>query len=163
MMAGHPAAAEPELKKGCDALRAMGERGDLSSWLSVLAKAEYTLGHLDEAHQLTEEAEALAVTDDLDPQARWRATRAMVLAQRGQFTAARQLIGEAEALIAPTSWAELQAAVLVAKAEVSKLAGAPAEAAASLRTALRIYQDRRIVPLADRTRAALASLSTEPG
>jgi tetratricopeptide (TPR) repeat protein len=82
----------------------------------------------------------------------------MVLAQRGQFTAARQLADEAEALIAPTSWAELQAAVLVAKAEVSKLAGAPAEAAASLRKALRIYQDRRVVPLAERTRAALGSL-----
>ena len=165
MMAGDPAAAEPELKKGCDALRAMGERGDLSSWLSVLAKAEYALGRVGEAHQLTEEAEALAVAGDLDAQVRWRATRAMVLAQRGQFTAARQLAGQAEALIAPTSWteAELQAAVLVAKAEVSKLAGAPAEAASSLRKALRIYEDRRVVPLADRTRAALASLSAEPG
>jgi predicted ATPase/DNA-binding SARP family transcriptional activator len=163
LMAGDPTAAEPELKKGCDALRATGERGDLSSWLSVLAKAEYTLGRLDEAHQLTEEAEALAVTGDLDTQVRWRATRAMILAQRGQFTAARQLAGEAEALITPTSWAELQAAVLVAKAEVAKLAGAPAEAAASLRKALRIYEDRRVVPLADRTRAALASLSSEPG
>jgi hypothetical protein len=163
MLAGDPAAAEAKLKEGCDALRAMGEREYLSSVLSVLAKAEYALGRLGEAYQLTEEAEALAVADDLDAQVRWRATRAMVLAQRGQFTAARQLVGQAEALIAPTSWAEaeLQAAVLVAKAEVAKLAGAPAEAAASLRTALRIYEDRRVVPLADRTRAALASLPTD--
>ena len=106
MIAGDPAAAEAELKKGCDALRAMGERGYLSSLLPALAEAEYALGRLGEAHRLTEEAEALAAADDLDAQARWRATRAKVLAQRGQFTAARQLAGEAEALIAPTTWAD---------------------------------------------------------
>jgi predicted ATPase/transcriptional regulator with XRE-family HTH domain len=165
MMAGDLAAAEPELKKGCEELRAMGERAYLSSWLSLLAKAEYGLGRFGEAYQLTEEAEALAVAGDLDAHVRWRAARAMVLAQRGQFASARQFAGQAEALIAPTASteAELQAAVLVAKAEVAKLAGAPAEAAASLRKALRIYEDRRVVPLADRTRATLASLSSEPG
>jgi predicted ATPase len=162
MIAGNPAAAVPELKKGCDALRAMGERGFLSSMLPALAEADYAQGRLGEAHQLTAEAEALATAEDLDAQARWRATRAKVLAQRGQITAARQLVGEAEALIAPTSWTELRAAVLVAKAEVSKLAGAPAEAAASLRKALRIYDERCALALADRTRAALASLPTEP-
>jgi predicted ATPase len=160
MIAGDPAAAEPKLKKGCDALRAMGERGYLSSCLAYLAEAAYALGRLGEAHQLTEEAEALATADDHDAQARWRATRAKVLAQRGQFTAARQLTGQAETL-APASWPELQAAVLVAKAEVSKLAGAPEEAANSLLKALRIYQERRAPALADRTRTALASLSAD--
>jgi tetratricopeptide (TPR) repeat protein len=161
MIAGDPAAAEAKLKEGCDALRAMGERGFLSSLLAYLAEAEYVLGRVGEAHRLTEEAEALAVADDLDAQVRWRATRAKVLAQRGQFTAARQLAGQAEALVAPTTGAELQAAVLVARAEVAKLAGAPAEAALSLRKALRIYQDRRAVALADQARAALASLPAE--
>ena len=79
---------------------------------------------------------------------------------RPRFRAARQLTGQAETL-APASWPELQAAVLVAKAEVSKLAGAPEEAAGSLRKALRIYQERRAPALADRTRAALASLFAE--
>jgi tetratricopeptide (TPR) repeat protein len=162
MIAGDPAAAEAELKNGCDTLRAMGERGFLSSFLPELAEAKYALGRVGEALRLTEEAETLAGADDLDAQVRWRAARARVLAQRGQFTAARQLAGQAEALIAPTTWAHLQAKVQVAKAEVAKLAGAPAEAAASLRQALRIFEDRRAVPLADRTRAALASLPTEP-
>ena len=135
----------------------MGERGYLSSNLAALAEAAYALGRLGEAHQLTEEAEALAAADDHDAQARWRATRAKLLAQRGQFPAASQLTGQAETL-APASWSELQAAILVAKAEVSKLAGAPEEAASSLRKALRIYQERRAPALADRTRTALASL-----
>ena len=105
-------------------------------------------GGFGEAQRLTEEAEALAAAGDLDAQARWRATRAKVLARRGQFAAARQLAGEAEALVAPTLWAAAPGRALVAQAEVAKLAGAPAEAAASLRTALRIYQDRRAVALA---------------
>jgi non-specific serine/threonine protein kinase len=164
MTAGDLAAAKTELKKGCDALRATGQRGYLCSLLPRLAEVEYALGRAGEAQRLTEESEALAEADDIDAQVRWRAARAKVLAQRGQFTAARQLAGEAEALIAPTSRVDLwlQTEILVAKAEISKLAGAPAEAAASLREALRIYEDRRIVPLADQTRAALASLPAEP-
>ena len=161
MIAGDPAAAEAELEEGCDALRALGERGFLSSLLPALAEAKYALGRFGEAYRLTEKAEALAAADDLDAQARWRATRAKVLAQRGQFTTARQLAGKAEALIAPITCAELEAEILVAKAEVSKLAGAPAEAATSLRTALRIYEGRRAVALADQTRAALASLPAQ--
>jgi tetratricopeptide (TPR) repeat protein len=162
MIAGDLAAAQAELKKGCDALRATGGRGYLCSWLTRLAEVEYALGRAGEAYRLTEESEALAGADDLDAQVRWRAARAKVLAQRGQFTAARQFAGQAKALVAPTTWADVQAEILVAKAEVAKLAGAPAEAAASLREALRIYEDRRAVALADQTRAALASLPTEP-
>jgi predicted ATPase/transcriptional regulator with XRE-family HTH domain len=162
MIAGDAAAAEAELKKGCDALRATGQRGVLSSALPALAEAKYALGRFGEAQRLTEEAETLAPADDLDAQARWRAVRAKVLAQRGQFTAARQLADEAEALIAPTTWADLQAEIQVAKAEVAKLAGVPAEAAASLREALHIYEERHAVALADQTRTTLASLPTTP-
>lgn len=43
-----------------------------------------------------------------------------------------------------------------------KLAGAPEESAGNLRKALRIYDERRASALADRTRAALASLSADP-
>ena len=51
----------------------------------------------------------------------------------------------------------------MAKAEVSKLAGAPAEAAASLHKALRLYKERRAVALADRIRTMLASMPAGPG
>jgi tetratricopeptide (TPR) repeat protein len=163
LIAGNPAAAERIFTQACQALRAMGERGYLSTELAMLAEALYAQGRLAEAQQLTEEAAAAAAPDDIDAQARWRAARAKLLARQGQFAAARQLASEAVALAAATSYAALQAHVLLASAEVSRLAGAPGEAEASLRQALRIYEDRRAVPLAGRTRAALASLAARSG
>jgi tetratricopeptide (TPR) repeat protein len=139
-----------------------GERGLLATIAGVLAEAVYLQGRLDEAQQLTEEAQALAAADDIDAQARWRATRAKLLARRGQFPAARRLAAEAVALAAPTSWAVLHAQALMAQAEVNRLAGARDQAEASLREALQIYEDRHAVPLAEQTRATLASLTDQP-
>ena len=50
----------------------------------------------------------------------------------------------------------------MARAEVEWLAGAPGRAAASLRAALAIYENRHVVPLAELARAALAGLAAEP-
>jgi hypothetical protein len=88
--------------------------------------------------------------------------RAKVLARSGQFPAARTLLDEAAALVSSTCWAALQAEILMSRAEVDRLAGAPAQAKASLRAALRIYQDRHASPLADQAAAALASLTGHP-
>ena len=98
----------------------------------------------------------------IDAQARWRATRAKLLARSGQFPAAQTLLDEAAALVSPTSWAVLQAEILMARAEVNRLAGEPEHAQASLRAALRIYQDRHATTLADQAAAALANLTGHP-
>ena len=161
MIAGDPAAAEPELRKGCEEVRTTGAHGFLCYALSDLAEVVYALGRLDEAQRLTQEAEVLSSADDVAAEVRWRAVRAKVLARRGQFAAARQLAGEAQALAAPILGVTHQAEALIAKAEVARLAGASEEAAGSLRQALRIYEDRRASALADRTRAALASLTPD--
>jgi predicted ATPase/DNA-binding SARP family transcriptional activator len=163
LIAGDPAAAERQTRDGYDTLRAMGERGYRSTVTGMLAETVYAQGRLGEAEQLAAEARALAAPDDIDVQARWRATQAKIHARRGEFDAAGRLVEEAEALISPTSWAVHQAEVLTDKAEVSQLAGALAEAAASLHKALRIYEDKRAVALAERTRAALASLTARSG
>ena len=162
LLAGDPAAAERYLREGYEACHAMGEQGYLSSLAGLLAEALYAQGRLDQAQQMTEEAQATATPGDIDAQARWRATRAKLLARRGQFPAARTLLDEAAALVSPTSWAALQAEILMAQAEMDRLAGAPRRAEASLRAALRLYQDRHATPLADRAAAALASLTGRP-
>ena len=162
MIAGNPAAAERVLTEGRQALPEMGA-GYLSGIVAWLAEAVYAQGRLSEAQQLTEQTQTVAGASDFDVQARWRATRAKLLARQGQFAAARQLAGEAVARVAATSDASLLAAMLVDSAEVSRLGGEREEAEASLRKALRIYQDRGAVPLADQTHAALASLAARPG
>jgi tetratricopeptide (TPR) repeat protein len=162
-IAGDTAAAERHLRESYEAYRAMGERGYLSTVAGRLAEVLCAQGRLDEAHQLTEQAQAAAAPDDIDAQARWRAVRAMLLARAGQFPAARTLLDEADTLVSPTSWAALQAGIFMARAEVDRLAAAPGQAEASLRSALSIYTDKHAIPLADQAAAALASLTGHPG
>jgi tetratricopeptide (TPR) repeat protein len=162
LLAGDLAAAERYWREGYEICRTMGEQGYLSSIAGLLAEALYAQGRLDEAQQMTEEAQAAATPCDIDAQAHWRAARAKLLARGGQFPAAQALVDEAAALVSPTSWAALQAEILMAKAEVDQLAGALDQAAASLRAALRIGQDRHAVSLIDRAKAALASRTAQP-
>jgi hypothetical protein len=54
-----------------------------------------------------------------------------------------------------------RAEFLVAEAEVSRLAGRPGEAEASLRRALQFYDGRQMVLLAEQARALLASLAAQ--
>jgi len=157
LMAGDPAAAEQTLREGYEVLLAMGERGHRVGIVTLLAEAAYAQGRFDQALRLTEEGEALAFADDFVEQGRWRATRAKVLARRGQFRAAARLAEEAVALVPATCDAPERAEFLEAQAEVARLAGAPGQAEDSLRRALQFYQNRRMVALARRTRALLAS------
>jgi hypothetical protein len=53
--------------------------------------------------------------------------------------------------------------VIEARAEVERLAGALDRSAADLRAAIQIYEDRRATTLAERAKAALASLTAPPG
>jgi predicted ATPase len=161
LIAGDPAAAEQILREGYEALRLMGERGDRATIVTLLAEAVYAQGRFDQALRLTEEAEAFAGAGDFDAQARWRATRAKLLARRGQFDAAARLAEAAVALVPATCDAPERAEFLVAQAEVARLAGAPDQAKARLRRALQFYGDRRVVALAERTRALLATLATQ--
>jgi tetratricopeptide (TPR) repeat protein len=134
----------------------------LSSLAGRLAEVLYAQGRLEETQLMTEQAQLTASPSDIDAQARWRAARAKVLARSGQFPAAQTLLDEAAALASPTSWAVLQAEMLMARAEVNRLAGEPEQAKASLRAALRIYQDRHAISLAERAEGDLASLTGHP-
>jgi tetratricopeptide (TPR) repeat protein len=112
---------------------------------------------------MTEESQALAERSGLHVRIRWRSVRARLLARRGQFAEAKDLVEKAEALASPTSWNVEKAGVLMAKAEVYWLAGQPDRAEASLRAAWRIYEDLHVVPLAVLSGAALAGLADNPG
>jgi predicted ATPase/DNA-binding SARP family transcriptional activator len=161
LIAGDPVAAERNLREGYEALRAMGERGDRANIVTLLAEALYAQGRFGEALQLTEEGETLAVADDPDAQGRWRATRAKLLARRGQYRAAARLADEAVTLVPATYHGPERAEFLVAQAEVSRLTGALDQAEASLHQALQFCENRRMVPLAEQVRALLAGLAAQ--
>jgi len=152
-----PVAAERYLREAHEAFREMGERRYSVEVAVGLAEALYAQGRFDEAQQMTDHAQA-ANPADADWWNRTLNLRAMLLARSRQFSAAMRLVAEAEALTSARS-ANFRAEVMVAKAEVNRLAGARDEAAASLRAALRIYEDRRATQLASQIRAALATLA----
>lgn len=111
---------------------------------------------------MSEQAEATAGPGDFDPQAQWKIIRVKLLARRGQFPAARRLLGEVQEALPPGSLPLLEARTLVAKAEIARLAGAPEEAEHHLRAALRIYQDFHLAGFAEQTKAAIAALTPGP-
>jgi predicted ATPase/DNA-binding SARP family transcriptional activator len=153
-----PAAAERYARQGLEAFRAMGQRGEYVASLAVLlANALYEQGRFDEAQQLIDQANSEPSSGGFSP----GLTEAKLLARRGRFAAARQLADQAVLPPAPSPY--LQADALKTRAEVERLAGAPGPAAASLRAALRIYEDLRAATLADQVRAALAGLAAQPG
>ena len=161
LIAGDFGAAEQILRHGAEAFQAMGERGYRSTAVAFLAEALYAQGRLDEAQRLTEDAEALAGAGDVISQAQWRATRAKLLARRGEFGAAVRLADEALAQIPAMSVDPLLGETLTAKAEVLRLAGAPGDAETSLRRALQLFEDRRMTPRAEQARDLLASLADQ--
>ena len=141
LIIGDPAYTERHARQGYQAWRVLGERGryvvDLAA---LLADALYEQGRFDEAQQLIDQGVFAVVPSGtvFSP----RLTEAKLLARRGQFAAARQLADQA--LLSPTSAPMRQADALLARAEVERLAGAPDQAAASLRAALHIYEDMRV-------------------
>ena len=155
---GDPAYTEHHARQGYEAWRAVAERSIYAVDLAaLLADALYEQGRFDEAQQLVDQVGISPFGTLFSPQL----TEAKLLARRGQFAVARELADQV--LLAPTSMPMGQADALRTRAEVERLAGAPEQAAASLRAALKIYEELRATTLAGRTRAALASLAAPPG
>jgi hypothetical protein len=82
---------------------------------------------------------------------------AKLLAHSGQFVEAERQLAVGRRQI-PASH-RLQGEALLAEGEVLELAGKFEEASVVLREALALFEDRRVVPLAERARIALERLS----
>jgi class 3 adenylate cyclase/tetratricopeptide (TPR) repeat protein len=161
MLAGDPAAAEHRLRAACETLEQMGEKGFLATRVGCLAEAIYAQRRFTEADEMSRQAEDLAAADvtDLDAQYRWRATRAKLLARRGEFEAAERLVREAAALIEGTDWVNSRADVQRDLAEVLQSAGRGAEAVQHLEEALRLFEAKENQVAAAKTRELLAALN----
>jgi tetratricopeptide (TPR) repeat protein len=146
---------------GYEGLGRLGETGFRSTLGTSLAAALVDVGRDEEAESLLAECEPISQAEDFDPQARIRATRARILARRGDFADADRLAREALAIMEPTDYLDTKAETLLAFAEVVEAAGQVDEAADALEQALALFEQKGNLVMAGRTRGRLAALRAD--
>ena len=159
-----PAVAEPRLRETYGVLDEAGRLGVLSTVATILAECLYRQGRFDEADAMLDAAAEHGADDDLYTQVRLRAGRATLLAQRARRSGdeAEALAREAVALAAETEFVDLRGDSLLALAEVLRLGGRAVEAAEAMREALALWEAKRSLVYAERTRALLADSIGSP-
>ena len=160
MLAGEPTAAERELRRGYQALEAMGERGLLATVAAELARAVCLQGRYGEAEELTRVSEGLARPADMSARIAWRAVRARSVAGRGDLPAAETLAREALAMTERTDDLNRQARVLVDLADILRRGGREDEAAPLLEGALELLERKGNVVAAADVRGLLVTSET---
>ena len=158
LTAGNPEAAYDALTEGHEALAAHAETGYLATVVGIRAQAALELGREDEALELADEAERLAQEDDFEPHARVRLIQARILARRGDFERARELLVEATELVDATDYAFLHVEVGTVAATVHRLAGDPVAERAALGKALAAAEQKGHFVAEKRIRERLAEL-----
>jgi class 3 adenylate cyclase/tetratricopeptide (TPR) repeat protein len=157
-LAGDIPTAEHAIRRSCEILEEFGEVGYRYNAVGQLAASLCALGRLDEAEELTRDAEAHASKDDVLSQMLWRQARALIAARRGDGADAERLAREAVGLADQTDMLNGQASALVHLAEVCILGGQPGEASEPLRQALALYEQKGNVVAAARVRERLEEL-----
>jgi tetratricopeptide (TPR) repeat protein len=157
-LAGDPSAAERAVRASCELLEELGEVGYRFVAVSQLAASLYFLERLDEAEELTREAEEFAPIDDIAAQILWRQVRAQVLARRSEHDEAERIAREAVALAGETDMLNWHGAVHADLAEVYAFAGRVEESRAQLELALVFYERKGNGVAAARVRGRLAEL-----
>ena len=95
LLAGDYEAAASHLRDACDALEAIGNTGELSSYAPMLGRVLCRLGRYDEAELLAQRGRELGDPEDVSTQQAWRQTQALVRSARGQHAEAERLSREA--------------------------------------------------------------------
>ena len=149
---------EERVRTGYETLKALGERGFLSTVSANLAQVLYWRGKYEEAEALAVESESLGADEDVATQVGWRAARAMLLGRRGRIREAEVLAGEAVARATAAEYVSLRAESYLALGEVLRLAARPRDSAAALEQALHAYESKGFALSANAVRARLTAL-----
>jgi tetratricopeptide (TPR) repeat protein len=158
ILAGDYETAASHLRDTCDALEAIGNTGELSTYAPMLGRVLCALGRYDEAERLAQSGRELGHDEDGTTQRTWRQTQALVHSARGQHATAERLAREALDFSLQSDSPLYKGDALSDLAEVLEAAGRRDEATAALREALGCYERKPIIPLARRTRERLAEL-----
>jgi len=158
--AGDTAAVCRILRSASDELRLVGDTRALSTLAGELADALYWLGRYAEAEEASRESERLTQPSDAYSQVVWRGVRAKLLARRGEGDEALRLVREA------IGWAGTRPEELgnlySDLAEIERIAGRSDRAAEALERSLAMYEQKGMVPMAERIRGQLAELRSSP-
>jgi hypothetical protein len=160
MLAGGPATAERLRRQSFDTLKALGERGILSTVAAYLAETLYTLGRDEEAVRFTEVSEAAAADDDLASQVLWRSARAKATAGRRPSEDAEQLARDAVALAEGADAIGLHADALASLGDVLLAQDRGDEGASVLHEALALYETKGNTVSAEGVRRQLEEIET---
>jgi class 3 adenylate cyclase len=158
LVAGDHEAAASYLRDACDALEAIGNTGELSTYASILGRVLCALGRHDEAERVVRRGRELGDPGDVMTQHVWRQAQALVHSARGQHAEAERLARDAVDRSLQSDSPLSRGNALFDLADVLEAAGRRDEAAAALRAALDEYERKPIVPLARRARERLAAL-----
>ena len=158
LLADDSAAAVEQLRRGFRELEQFGERTYLATVASYLAHALFELGDDDEAERLTRMTETSAGAEDVHSQALWRGARAKIVARRHGSAEAVELAREGARLAGRTDNLNATADALLDLAETMRLAGDDMERPATLREAMRLYEQKGNVVGARRAQGLLATV-----
>jgi len=156
--AGDPQAAYDVLAEGHEVLAAHAETGFLATVVGMRSQAAFLLGRDAEALELADEVGRLSSKDDFEPRSRIALVRALVIARRGDFDRADELLQEAANLIEPTDYIFLHIGLNEARGEISRLAGRPVAERAALERALAVAEEKGHLVAAARAMERLAEL-----
>lgn len=151
-------ALEAWIRAGYDTLKALEEKGFLSTVAANLAQVLYWRGKYQEADRQAVESGSLGVEGDVTTQVGWRVAKAMLLTRHGQISEGEALAREAVERATATEYFSLIAESYLALAEVLRLSERAGEASEALEHALRVYEGKGFAASADAIRARLAEL-----
>jgi class 3 adenylate cyclase/tetratricopeptide (TPR) repeat protein len=157
-LCGDHDAAEDDLRHAADLLEGMGEKGGLSTVVSLLASTLCALARDAEAEQHADLAEKLSAIDDQATLREVWAVRAKIMARKGDIEHATAAADEAVKIAETTDDLEARGYMWMDKAEVLALAGDRRGATSSLRHALELFDQKGHIVAAQKTRALLADL-----
>jgi DNA-binding SARP family transcriptional activator len=159
LLAGEDAEAELLLTDSCGRMEACGERAHLATQAAQLGEAVYRQGRYEEAAAWARVARAHAASDDAGAQFLARALEAKTLGRMERFDAAEDRARQAVALAGATDALSQHAGVLLDLAEVLRLGNRPADAAATIEGAVRLFDHKGDVAGARAARASLRELA----
>ncbi len=153
-----PNIAEQTLRPDYERLKRIGEKTHFSSFASGLARVLYAQGRYQEAAELAKETSLALRPNDVHSHIVWKGTSATILARRGELADAERLAREAVAFAQTSDFLTSHAGALVDLAEVLELDGRGAEAAETLRSAIRLHEQKGHVVAASQARLRLETL-----